>query len=139
MRCLPSLITKARPWVPAWREGETIYIDGKPQHRNPLRFYVRALVVPVSGQAEMVLPEGQRLTESYSLYQDPSQTVMADNTDQAMWVPLQVNDKVNLLEGKAFIILRAKDWGSYVEATAQRIDVRGGANIDFPPRTNALD
>jgi hypothetical protein len=134
MRRIPRLIRDARPLVAAWR-GKIVYVDGKPVVRDPLRFIVRALVEPITSQKQNLLPEGDRLTERYTLYQDWTQSQPVDAPDLRAGdrsLSLAVNDKVRLF-GQPFIVEEAKFWGSYVEVTVTRVDVGNKQPIDFPP------
>lgn len=131
LRRLPRLMTHAKPLLQVYRPGESIYVDGEPVQRNPSQFYMRALVTPITGRNQLILPEGDRIEERYTIYQDPSQTQSAPGRQPAPG-NLLVNDKV-LINGTPCVVEQSKDWlGRYVEAQAVKIDVSKSKKIDFP-------
>jgi hypothetical protein len=101
--------------LPILREGEVIYVDGKPVKRDPIRFEAPANVQPLTGKQLLLVPEGDRLKEQFMLYAPLASGVMR----------LRLADKV-WRNGAVFILHECKDWGSYTEARMVRQDVPGG-------------
>lgn len=128
MHQLPTLITDASPYVTVLREGAPNYVDGKPVKRNPLHFFAKGLLVPLSGQELLLVPEGDRKMEQYWLFQDPEQSV--DDKGVQRRIPLHNEDKFKL-EDETYIVQNRKNWGSYVQARAMRVDIGPDALI-FP-------
>jgi hypothetical protein len=133
LRRLPRLILRAKPLVAAVRPGEQVLVNGKPERRNPLQMIIRARVVPLTGRQQLILPEGDRKTERYTVYQDPRQTRwVGDPPVDEKGGTLCIGDYVHVY-GSACVIEQSKNWlNRYVEAQAVRIDVSTSKKIDFP-------
>lgn len=128
MHRLPYLMTDSAPYHQVLREGEVIYVDGKPVKRNPTRFLARGLLVPVDGQELLLQPEGDRLKEQYWIFQDPTQSRMEDGSTQRL--SMRTEDKVKLF-GNTYIIQNTRVWGSYTQVRCTRVDI-GADSVAWP-------
>lgn len=117
----PPLLFDARAGaetLPALREGAALYVDGKATKRNPTRFTITGAIQPLSGNDLLIVPEGDRFTEQYWVWQALSPGVTG----------IEVEDKL-LREGKTFQVQMAKPWGDvtggtgFIQARVMRVDV----------------
>lgn len=98
-----------------------VYVDGKPVHRDRLKFRIRANVQPLSGKDLKVLPEGETLQDQYWVWCMPRP------------YRLTAGDEF-LYRGDAYVVHTAEDWQSYVRARAVRVDTGPNRAADFELR-----
>ena len=129
LRTMPTLMTSAqlgKETLPVTREGDVVYVDGKPIRRGGTQFTVRAMVSPLSGKDLLIVPEGERFNEQFWLFQP-----LID-----VEIPLQTDDTV-LREKRAYQVQDVKAWGNYVQARISRIDVGPEADSEQQEDNNA--
>jgi hypothetical protein len=85
----------------AFRDGDVIYIDGKPQKINKTKFCFDCNVQPLGGRDLLMVPEGDRYKEMYNLW--------------TKGMPLKDNDRIKRL-GKFYQVQSLENWGSYQKA-----------------------
>lgn len=98
--------------------ASVIYLNGQPVRRQPITFQLRCNVQPLSGADLAILPEGERLENSFSIWAWSGENFLA------------IGDKV-ILGTDTFQVQGAEDWGSYVKGRAVRIDVGPDTASDF--------
>lgn len=114
----PSTIINYDEEIPVVREGQVIYIEGKPVKRKLLEFKITCNVQPVDGKDLLLVPEADRFKEQYTLFTNNCETPLIDN------------DRVVRL-GIDFQVQNVATWGSYQECRIMKIDVgpyAGGLN-----------
>lgn len=94
-------------------EGAIVYVDGKPVRRLPVKLRIHGSVQPLTGTELLIVPEGDRTTEQYSVY-------TADD--------LRLSDKIQR-KGAVLEVQQVSDWGRFRVARAMRVDV------GQPPKT----
>lgn len=105
--------------VVVYREGTALggdapvnYVAGKPQKRAPVVFAVRGTWQPTAGRDLLLMPEGDRGREAWTVWSYPDPLGRC----------LDVNDKVPR-GARVFQVQSAEPWGSYVKASLIRVDV----------------
>ena len=83
------------------------YVDGEPLRPPPTEYSFRCNVQPVSGRELLLVPEGDRFKEMYSVWSEGQ---------------FKVNDRV-VREGANFQVQSVEYWGSYSRARIVRVDV----------------
>ena len=106
----PSKIIDEDESLQVIREGEVVYVDGKPVKRRILDFTLTCNVQPVEGRDLLLVPEGDRFKEQYFLFTNN------------MEVPLRDNDRV-VRRNVNFQTQSVQNWGSFQECRIMRIDV----------------
>ena len=74
--------------------GQVVYVDGKPVKRRPLFFTAKGNLQPLSAQELLLVAEGDRVKEQYSLF------TLDD---------VRLNDKARF-HGKVFQVQAVRDW-----------------------------
>ena len=106
----PSQIINYDEQIPVVRENEVIYLEGKPIKRQIADFTITCNVQPLDGKDLLLVPEGDRFKEQYTLFTNNTQT------------PLLDNDRV-VRRGISFQVQNVEQWGSYQKCRIMRIDV----------------
>lgn len=92
------------------REGEVIYVGGKPIKRKILDFQITCNVQPVEGKDLLLVPEGDRFKEQYWVFTNNEEQLLRDN------------DRI-VRKGVNFQTQNVQTWGSFQECRMMRIDV----------------
>ena len=89
---------------------DVIYVDGKPVSRHAHAFEIICNVQPLSGRDLMLVPEGDRYSNSLWVYMQ--------NGDVAL-------DAGNLIlrEGIWYQVQSSENWGSYTRSRIMEVDV----------------
>lgn len=103
--------------LPVLREGNleagaVAYVDGKPVKRAPVTFSVACTVQPMGGKDLLLVPEGDRDKEQFSVWTHD--------------LRMALNDKLLRL-GKVYQVQSAENDGSYIKLRLMAVDV--GADV----------
>lgn len=110
----PSQIIDYDEELSVVREGEVIYLEGKPIKRKILDFTITCNVQPMDGKDLLLVPEADRYKEQYTLF--------TNNCE----IPLRDNDRV-IRNGVNFQTQNVQNWGSFQECRIMKVDV--GPNV----------
>ena len=91
-----------------FRDGEVVYVDGKPKKLDKASLKIVCNVQLLGGKELLMVPEGDRYKEQYSLY-------VKD-------MPLKDNDRV-IRNCKNYQVQNLENWGSYQKGRIVLIDV----------------
>lgn len=91
--------------------GDTIISGGKRVRRAERRFPAKIVVYPASGKDLALLPEGDRLTETLSIFQRKQGETQLVHGDRFVW------------QQKVYFVKNVSTWGPYIQALAQVVDV----------------
>lgn len=119
----PSTIITKDETFSVTREGQVIYLDGKPVKRNLAKFSVKGNIQPMNGRDLLLVPEGDRFKEQYWLYYNNSSIVVDQGLEiEADPAAIIVNDRITRL-GANFQVQTVENWGTYSRGRIMRIDV----------------